>query len=321
MDISARVVDQLLRSGCAALAWRRMREIPRKRNAAFESLHHAARMYALRAALSSRHLAELTRTMRAANVEPLLFKGWAAARLYAEPALRPFGDIDVCVRPTHREVALPVVRALAASDHPYVDLHISLPDLPDRSLDEVFAHSRLVAFDGVKIRVLSPEDHLRCLALHFFRHGATRPLSLCDIGAALESIPPEFDWDYCLRGDGRFTDRLIAAASLAAMLLDARLPASPLVPLAQSVPPWLPRAVVRGWGSPSYEGYVNRPLIECLRRRGERMAALRRRWPSAIQLTVDRGATIGTFPPLLLQLWTTLSHALDFACRAWRQPA
>jgi hypothetical protein len=318
MDVSAWVVDQLSRSGCAALAWRRMREIPRERNAAFQSLHHAARIYALRAALSARHLTELTRAMRAAKGEPLLFKGWAAARLYAQPALRPFGDIDLCVRPTHRDVALPVVRAFVASDHPYVDLHTSLPDLPDRSLDEVFAHSRLVALDGVEIRVLSPEDHLRCLAVHFFRHGATRPLSLCDIGAALESIPTDFDWDYCLSGDARLTDRLVLAEGLAATLLGARLSASPLTARTQSLPRWLTRAVLRQWGSPSYEGYVNRPLIECLRRRGERMPALRRRWPSAIQFTVDRGATIGAFPPLLLQLWTVFSRTLGFARRTWR---
>ena len=320
MDVSAWVLDQLLRSGCAALAWRRMREIPPERNAAFGSLHYAARIYALRAALSARHLAELTRAMRAAKAEPLLLKGWAAARLYAEPALRPLGDIDVCVRPNHRDIALPVVRALVTSDNPYVDLHTSLPDLPDRSLDEVFADSRLVVLEGVQIRVLSPEDHLRCLALHFFRHGATRPLSLCDIGAALESIPTDFDWDYCLRGDARLTDRLVCAAGLAATLLGARLPTSPLTARTQSLPRWLTRAVLRQWGSPSFERYVNRPLVECLRHRGERMPALRRRWPSAIQLTVDRSARIGAFPPLLLQLRTTLSHTRDFVRRAWRNP-
>jgi hypothetical protein len=321
MNVSPSVIDHLLRSGCAALVWRYVRDTPWEKSAAFEPLHQAARTYALRAALNSRQLAELTRAMRAAEAEPLLFKGWAAARLYAEPALRPLGDVDLCVRPAHRDVALVVVRAFAASDHPYVDLHSSFPDLPDRSLDEVFAHSRLVPLDDVEIRVLSPEDHLRCVALHFFRHAATRPLSLCDIGAALESIPPDFDWEYCLRGDVRLTDRVVRAMGLAATLLGARLPASVLVAHAESLPRWLVRAVLRQWGSPSYEHYVNRPLIECLRRRGEVIPALRRRWPSAIQLTVDHGATIGAFPPLALQLWTTFSHTLGFARRAWRMGA
>jgi hypothetical protein len=318
-DVSPRCVEQLLRSGCAALAWRPMRHTHWAERAALQPLRQAARIYALRAAVGSRQLAELAHALQSTGVDPLLFKGWAAARLYAEPALRPFGDVDVCVRPTHRNTALEVVRALAGDNRSYVDLHISLPDLPDRPLDEVLTRSRLVAVGGAEIRALCPEDHLRCLALHFFRHGATRPLSLCDIGAAMESSSSNFDWDYCLRGDAPLTNYVVVAMKLTSGLLGARLPASAPLMDATSLPRWLTRAVLRQWGSRSYDTYVNRPLMECLRSRGDVMPALRRRWPSAVQLTVDRHAPIGTYPPLWLQVGTVVSQALGFA-RRMRRP-
>jgi hypothetical protein len=315
-DAFIRCVDRLLSCGCAALAWRRVRDTPAGRSAALESLRQAARTYAIRAAVSSRQIAELTQALRAAGTESLLFKGWAAARLYADPALRPFGDLDLYVRAADSDVARGVMRRFPAGALPSVDLHTSLPDLPDRNPEEALGRSGLVPLNGVEIRVLCPEDHLRSLALHFFRHGGARPLSLCDIGAALESIDAGFDWEYCLRGDPRLTDRVVRATGLAAALLGARIP-SPMATRAQSLPGWLMRAVLRQWGAPSYDHYVNRPLIESLRHRGERIPALRRRWPSAIQLAMDRGAPIARMPPLGLQLSDTFSRAVGFARRAW----
>ena len=45
------------------------------------------------------------------------------------------------------------------------------------------------------------EDQLRQLCLHLLRHGACRPLWLCDVAVMLESLPGDFDWDRCLGGD------------------------------------------------------------------------------------------------------------------------
>ena len=317
VHVSPICVEQLLRTGCAAIAWSRMRDTPSGKGATLETLRQATQIYALQAALSSRQLAQLAHVLRSAGVDALLFKGWTAARLYDEPALRPFGDVDLWVRPTHRNSALEVVRALAGDDRCSVDLHISFPDLPDRPPDEVLRRSRLVAVgEQAQIRSLCPEDHLRCLTVHFFRHGATRPLSLCDIGAAMESSSSDFDWDHCLRGDTLLTDYVVLAMKLASGLLGARLPASAPRMDDRSLPRWLTRAVLRQWGSRSYDTCVNRPLMECLRRRGEIVPALRRRWPSAVQLTVDRHAPIGVLPPLWLQVETVVSQALGFARRS-----
>jgi hypothetical protein len=50
-----------------------------------------------------------------------------------------------------------------------------------------------VELNGAKIRILGAEDHLRLLCLHLLKHGAWRPLWLCDVAAALESRPSSFD--------------------------------------------------------------------------------------------------------------------------------
>ncbi len=39
--------------------------------------------------------------LRSKQIEPILVKGWSIGRLYSESARRPFGDIDLCVRPDH----------------------------------------------------------------------------------------------------------------------------------------------------------------------------------------------------------------------------
>jgi hypothetical protein len=68
------------------------------------------------------------------------------------------------------------VAALSAATLPCaVDLHVAVPDLPDRPWDEVFRRSRLAALGEVAVRVLGPEDQLRLLCLHLARHGIARP--------------------------------------------------------------------------------------------------------------------------------------------------
>src|SRR5205807_1179327 len=81
-----------------------------------------------------------------------------------------------------------------------VDLHEGMPDLPDRSWDEVYRRSRLVRLRNSDVRILGAEDHLRLTCFHLLRHGAWCPLWLCDVVVILESLPPGFDWDYCKHG-------------------------------------------------------------------------------------------------------------------------
>jgi hypothetical protein len=175
-------------------------------------------------------------------VEPILIKGWSSARLYPEPGLRTSGDVDLCVPPDRVETA---AAALSAAPLPCaVDLHRAVPDLPDRPWDEVFRRSRLTALGEVAVRVLGPEDQLRLLCLHLVRHGIARPLWLCDVGACLESLPADFDWDYCMWGRTHLSRWAVCVLGLAGRLLDGRTP----VATAGRFPPWVERAVLWCWG-------------------------------------------------------------------------
>ena len=80
--------------------------------------------------------------MTATGLQPILIKGWAAARLYPETGLRPYGDIDVCVRPDQLAAAKKLLHEAAGSCG-WVELHEGVPDrIPRRPvLREVGDHT------------------------------------------------------------------------------------------------------------------------------------------------------------------------------------
>ena len=305
-------VDALVRSGAGALAWHRLRATPWRDAPELRPLHAAHHTDRLRFALVARQLAEVVAAMREAGVDALLLKGWSAAAHYAVPGLRPLGDIDLLVR--ERDAA--TARAHAAQlevGRPPIDLHTALLDLTDRTVDALFDRSVAIPLGDVAVRVLGREDQLRHLCLHFFRHAGSRPLWLCDIAASLESLPGDFDWERCLAGDALLGERVVAAIALAEQLLGAR----PSLPLParwrRRLPSWLPRAVLDSWGTP-FDPRVYRPTAVSLSLRApaEILPALRRRWPNAIEATIDRKAPLtGTWRPVV-QLHEAIARALRF---------
>ena len=211
--------------------------------AAGNTLRNAYRLQTLEAALHVQQIPEVITILRAAGIEPILAKGWALASLYPDPTLRPYGDIDLCVPPSQYELARRVVQDHVASEV-VVDLHSGLPDLDDRSLDALYARSRVIRLGPAEVRVLGYEDHLRFLCLHFVRHGARRPLWLCDIALLLESRRGAFDWAYCLSGDRRRSLAVGCVVGLGAALLDAKLDMPCFLEARCPLPAWLVPAVV-----------------------------------------------------------------------------
>ena len=134
-------------------------------------------MHTLQNARQERRIVKAITLLRSAGVEPLLVKGWAVARLYPEHGLRPYGDIDLCVRPEQYAVALAALGAPEA-ETAMVDLHNGLPWLHRPSLDDVYERSQLVPLSDVDVRILGPEDHLRYICIHMLQHGAHRALWL-----------------------------------------------------------------------------------------------------------------------------------------------
>jgi hypothetical protein len=243
-----RIRHLLTEYGQAGLAWWRVRNSALRSTPAARRFRQDYRALTLDAAAKERHIERVVSRLRAEGVETILIKGWGCSRVYAEPGLRPYGDIDLCVPPQHFAIATAVFTDHSA-ESASVDLHRGLPDLPDRTWNEVFARTRLVCLGDTDVRILGPEDHLRLICLHLIRHGAFRPLWLCDVAAALEQESAAFDWEYCLSGNKTLSAWVRCAISLARTLVRAKLE-TPKIAHKIGIPPeWVKHTVLWRWGA------------------------------------------------------------------------
>ena len=295
------VAPLLLDAGCGALAWWRIRQTPIAASHGGEQLRQAYRLHTLQAALHACQLEQVVGALDAAGIDALVVKGCTAARQYAEPGLRPYGDIDICVSPEQHDDAH---AALAQSGlTTLVDLHRGLAinsglarDLP--GFEEAWGRSAHAALDGVDVRILGPEDHLSLLCVHLLTHGAWRPLWLCDIAAALECLPDDFDWNRCLGRSRRLATWVSATVALTERLLGAQ-PRKP--PPSCSPPPrWLERAVVQQWGSPrpEYPGDLVGLPVSAYFRPSTAMRVVRAHWVDPVMATTQSGASFNALPRL-----------------------
>jgi hypothetical protein len=257
--------------------------------------------------------------LRCAGVEPLLLKGLSSVRLYAEPGLRPCGDIDLCVAPEQFDVAVSALNAAGERCAP-VDLHQGVADLEDRSWEEVWCRARLEGIGAGRVRVLGREDQLRHLCLHLLRHGAWRPLWLCDIAAALESLPADFDWNYCLGGKRRLTEWVLCALGLACRLLGARFDPPVLAEKALNLSRRTAALVLHQWDlgvvSDSHSG-CTLPFAASLAHPADWLQALRRRWPNPIEAAFKMQARPQSWmPPLFFQFGSFVGRSIRFLGRA-----
>src|SRR5215471_2421908 len=198
-----------LRSGTAALAWNSLRNSELSKSKAAQQFRQAYLSDSIQAALSQHHLKRVISLLRSGGVEPLLVKGWAVARLYPELGFRPYCDLDLCVAPEDYSTAKAVLQD--SNVEIAVDLHAGFEKFYDRNIDDILGRSELVKLDDVEVRVLGPEDNLRFLCLHLLRHGATRPIWLCDTGVLLQNSATNFDWDLCLTGSQREVNWIVSA--------------------------------------------------------------------------------------------------------------
>lgn len=249
---------------------------------------------------------------RAAGIEPILVKGWSAARYYPELGLRPYGDLDLCVRPDQLTAAQAVL-SKAAGDCATVELHEGVPDVTDRAWEELYRRAELVPLGTRPIRVLGPEDQLRQLCLHMWRHGAIGPKWLCDIGAFLEALPANFDWDYCRHGQRLLNDWVACLVALAEQFLGARTLRPAPAHRAAVLPRWLVPNVLWTWGT----GFEDRTLNHVLRHPAALFQVLRNHTLDPIRACHRLGLS-----PHHSLLWILLlrcvSRPLEWPARLWR---
>lgn len=298
----AEVAPLLLGSGAGALVWWRVRNSNLKTSIAATELLQAYRLHTLHAAFYQQKIKQSLFLLRADSVEPILIKGWANARLYPESGLRPYGDIDLCVRPDQFNAAEEILNNQEKKQR-WVDLHKALGRLDDRSWDEFYARSQVVRLDDVTVRILSPEDHLHILSVHMLADGAWRPIQLCDIGAVVEAAASDFDWDVCLGRNKRRAKWVASAIGLAHQLLGTRVEHCPPEIRDARLPSWLIPNVLRKWERPCIEDH--RPpelIVKTLRHPARVPRALLRRWPDPIGATIRMKASLNALPRLPFQV-------------------
>jgi hypothetical protein len=296
------VTPLIYNSGAAGLAWWRLRHTPLRDSSSAELLHQAFRLQALFAKTHANKVQKVLRLFRQAGVEPILIKGWAVGRLYPEAGLRPSGDVDLFVKRQDYAAARKVLSGEAARDC-WVDLHARIFELADREPDDLFARSELHRCGDEKVRVLCSEDHFALLAVHLLKHGAWRPLWLCDLGLLLESMPESFDWNLCLGKNQRRSNWILSAVALANRLVGARINNDEIAERSRKTPRWLELAVLRQWDIPLREAHEALPLLAgYLRRPMDFVREIPNRWPDPIVATINVRGKFNNYPRVLYQL-------------------
>lgn len=286
----------LLHTGSAALAWWRIRQSSLRESAASQEFREAFRLYSINATLSERRLTMIVQRLRAHGIEPILAKGWAIAREYPQPGLRPYGDFDLCVPPDRCADAEEIC---AKHELGGLDVHPRFRELT-AEYGELLLRSRELPIGQTSIRILSPEDHFRLLAIHALFHGVWKPLWLCDIALLMESQDTTIDWELCLSGEPKRSEWVMAAIALAHEILGARLP-DPISSLnTRQFPRWLFNGLRMQWGQEEF--YMNGPTAGSLIRDGQLVQLARGRWPNPIQATVELGARINRTPRIAIQV-------------------
>jgi hypothetical protein len=308
------IAPALLVSGAAPLCWRRVRHSTLQTTPAAKEFHRAYRLSALQAALHQRTIERAVTLLRERGIEAILVKGWAVARLYPELALRPYADLDLCVRPQQYNAAEAAINDLARERNE-VDLHCGFAKFGGGSVDGFYDRSQLVKLGETPVRVLCAEDHLRVLSLHLLREGAWRPLWLCDVARMVESRGANFNWDICLTGNRRHADWIICAIGAAHQLLGAQVDDIPAAHRLKALPRWLVPTILKEWESqlPSMSQRHRAPMWSYLRRPAGIFGGLRHRWPNPIEATVSMRASFNELPRLPFQLGNCLARTARFA--------
>jgi len=304
------VTPLLYDSGTAALGWHRLENTDLRNSASAELLHQAYRLQSIQSEIHEQQIGKVFHLFREAEMECLLAKGWATAGLYSSRALRPYGDIDICVRPEHVKPAGEILRDPRASDC-WVDLHQQFDEINDRTIEQLFERSRMVNLGQEQIRILGLEDQLALSCIHLLKHGAWRPLWLCDIGVMIESLPASFDWDICLGPSQTRANWIACAIGLAKQLLGADtsdLPAS----VDREPPAWLVENVLEQWRKPFaiYQPPMSHPIpiTDLLRHPSGLLEGLRQRWPNPIIATISVNGEFNKLPRFPYQMANCLSR-------------
>lgn len=317
-SVLAELVPLLFGSGAGPSAWCRIRHSPIAASPLGFQFQQAYRKHTLEAARHEQDIKAIFTLLRSNDIEPVLIKGWSIARLYPEKGMRPYDDTDLVVRREQYSSAQTIVREQKLTEFD-VDLHTGLEEYGFDNEDDFFDNSQLVKLGDMDVRVPALEDSLRISCVHFLRHGAFRPLWLCDVALAVESRPADFDWDRCLGSNKRIADWIACTIGLAHQLLGARVDDTPVKRRAENLPRWLVPNVLKQWEKPFAKDHgVARhraPMSSYLRNPAGLVGDLLRRWPNGIEATVYVRGPFNELPRFPFQIGECIGRAARFVAR------
>ena len=183
------------------------------------------------------------------GIEPILIKGWAAARNYPTDNPRDFNDTDLAV-PADDYFKAARLTGRAEASGLIIDLHKELRHYDSLSWQNLFEHSRLVKIDDFEVRILRPEDHLRVLCVHWLNDGGANKERLWDIYYAIANRPPDFDWERCLDVVPENRRRwILCAIGMTHHYLGLEIDDLPFAAEAKQIPEWMKKCVEKEWSS------------------------------------------------------------------------
>jgi hypothetical protein len=184
------------------------------------------------------------------GIEPVLIKGWAAGLAYPADEPRHFTDIDMAVSASDFERA----RFFTSSDAlkgVIIDLHKEFRYLDTLTWDDLFSNSRLEDLNGVPVRILRPEDHLRLLCVHWLADGGIHKDRLRDIYYAVVNRPIDFDWSRCLDAAGaNRRGWILCVIGMTDKYFNLPLDGLPFAGEARQIPEWVVKRVEMEWRDP-----------------------------------------------------------------------
>jgi hypothetical protein len=212
-------------------------------------------------------LARVLAALHARDIATLVLKGPVlAGSLYPDPTLRPYRDLDLCVRRNALDAAADVLERLGFAEVPYeaevartafaaagaegpfhrmfldagrralIELHadpLQLGLLPAAEEDR-WARARPAPQFGPGAFVLSDDDELVHLCVHAHKHGFSRLIWLKDLDLLIRSRDARIDWRLVESVAGR---EGVRASIWYALLLASTILGTPRPPAASAMAP------------------------------------------------------------------------------------
>jgi Uncharacterised nucleotidyltransferase len=243
----------------------------------------------------------LFKLFRTNNIEPILIKGWSVSRYFPFNIARFSMDIDLVVKASDYKASQRVAKATKIN----VDLHNGLRHLDNVAYTDLFNNSKSVKLhNGYEIRVLSVEDNLRVVCVHWLNDGGIKKDRLWDIYYCVKNRPINFDWEQCLNVVSKTRRKWILVSIAVAhryfQLPIEDLPFSDEIKKSNFVPNWVYKTLEKEWTD---EVTLN-PINASLQNLRTLVQQLGKRFPpNPITATIQTNSPINNFPRLPIQLY------------------